>query len=413
MSATYKGENSTTSLVVEDNGWGKAPSVYTGGQLLQSNDGSFEASRNSLESEARTPNSELAGSRLGNVNVVGTFNVEIDPQNYNSLFESLFYAKLPAAGAVKAFVSKSLKGAKMYQVLLGIPVVDQLTMGLKIGDPVMLSAIGDPVKSYLEGMAVVVGVTATEVELYHPSQDKHTMVDVTVNFSLQVLPSLRPAKVRKSFNVEETLTAEDGKTKSRFMTVGAVTTGLSLDFPQEGNIKGAFSMIGSGKRASLKYENFDPKLVNSAAAHTGLVQHKKYTPMVLQDGAILSGIDDTRCIWLSGSLSLENGTEPYFVGCSYDAAGATSGKFRVKVEYEALFRGEQDFVSFNEENSSRMLLRLKDRTTNRGIIIYLPAFKTTAYGMKNSTGLVTATVSGVAEIDVNAVNSIIVGFSHD
>lgn len=410
--ATFKGDNSTTSLVEENNGWGKAPSSYAGGKLLQSNDGSFTASRNSLESEARTPNAELAGVRLGNSNVAGTFNVEIDPENYNSLFESLFYAAMDKSGAAVSATAKALEGKKIFELEVALTSAEQVTLGANIGDPVRLSGIASAAAKHLEGMAVLIAKTATKVTLYHPSQDKATFTSVSTNFTINPVDTLRPAKTRKSFNVEETLTAEDGSTKARFMTVGAVASGVAFDMPQEGNIKGAFSMIGSGKRASQEYKEFDTNLTNSAAAHTGLVAHEKYTPMVLQDGAILSGAEDTRCIWLSGSVTLENGTEPYFVGCSYDAAGATSGKFRVSVSYEALFRSEDDFVNFNKENSSRMLLRLKDRTTDRGILIYLPAFKATAYDMKNATGLVTATVGGVAEIDTASVNSIVMGFYH-
>jgi hypothetical protein len=267
--------------------------------------------------------------------------------------------------------------------------------------------------SHLNGSVVLIEKSSTTITVMHPDQNEDTLASTSVDCDVTRIQSMRFAKKRLSFNAEETLSAEDGVTKARFMTVGAITTGVSFELPQEGNVKAAFSMIGSGKHPSKLYQNFDPSLVASEAAHTGVVEHVKYTPMVLQDGAILSGSQNTRCIWLSGSVGIENGTEPYYTGCSYDAQGANSGKFRVNVNYEALFQSEDDYITFTEENASRVMLRLKDRTSDKCIILYLPSFKATTYSMKNAVGLVTASISGSAEIDVAAINSCVIGLYVD
>ena len=56
--ATFKGDVSTISLKKEDNAtsaWGNKPVAWTGAKIFQNNDGSFNAERGSIESEARNP----------------------------------------------------------------------------------------------------------------------------------------------------------------------------------------------------------------------------------------------------------------------------------------------------------------------------------------------------------------------
>ena len=405
----FKGDNSTISLVVEDNGWGKAPSSYAGGKMLQNNDGTFNATRNALESEARTPNAELAGVRLGNKNVAGSFPVEVDPQNYSKLFESLFYGNFSTNGAEVVLTGVGVTSAAAYTLTIPVSAGEQSTLAAEIGSMYRLYDISENSLNKHEGVVVLVARTATNLTFMVPSQKLPTLLSTNTDVKIDKVPTLRPAKVSTSFNAEETLYSEDGSTTARFMTAGAVVSGASFDLPSEGTVKTTFSMIGADKLASKEYSSFDAALVDSQAAHTSVVKHTKYDPLVLQDGAIISNNADIRCRWLSGTVGIENGTEAFFVGCSYEAAGAISGKLRVTLNYEALFQSEDDYISFQQENDSKIMLKLKDRATEKCIVLYLPSFKATGYTINNATGLVTASVTGSAIVDPDSVNSIILG----
>lgn len=405
-SVVFKGDNSTISLLEEDNGWGKPPSAYSGGKYFQNNDGTFNATRNALESEARTPNAQLAGVRLGNNNVAGSFPVEVDPENYIKLFESMMYSEFTTTGAAQALTGVSITGT-LYSVTIPMTSGEQTALGAKIGNIYRLSAISAPAVQSLVGIVVLTSVTGTTATFMSPLQKLATLTGTSTDITVTPVSTCRPAKTLKSFNAEETLYAEDGTTVARFMTAGAVVTGASFDLPSEGTVKATLSMIGAGKRASAEYEDFDATLTNGAAAHVSPATHVKYDPFVLQDGAIISNTTNTRCIWVSGTLGIENGTSTFFTGCSYDAAGAISAKFRVTLNYEALFQSEQDYINFQNENSARVMLQLKDRATDKSLVMYLPAFKATGYTLNNSTGLVTASITGSAEVDVNSVDSFI------
>lgn len=403
-SVVFKGDNSTISLLQEDNGWGKPPSAYTGAKYFQNNDGTFNATRNALESEARTPNAQLAGVRLGNNNVAGSFPVEVDPENYNALFESMLYGSFTTSGAAQALTGVSITGT-LYSVTIPMTAGEQTALDAKIGNVYRLSAISEAAVQSLAGVVVLTGVTGTTATFMSPLQKLATLSATPTDITVSPVSTLRPAKVLKSFNAEETLFAEDGTTVARFMTAGAVVSGASFDLPSEGTVKTTFSMIGAGKRASAEYQEFDPTLTNGVAAHITPATHIKYDPIVLQDGAIISNTTDTRCIWVSGTVGIENGTSTFFTGCSYDAAGAISNKLRVTLNYEALFQSEQDYINFQNENSARIMLQLKDRATDKSLVLYLPAFKATGYTLNNSTGLVTASITGSAVVDSEAVDS--------
>ena len=189
------------------------------------------------------------------------------------------------------------------------------------------------------------------------------------------------------------------------MTKGAVCSGLELDLPTEGKVLSTFSFVGSGKKASTEYASLGFGLSNLTAdsangAHSNPVAHTASQPLVLQDGVIISTTSDVRCAWLSGSVTIENGTEPSFVGCSFDAKVMSSGKFVVNVSYEALFESEAAYVAFNNEVESELLLQLKT-PSGQTLGLYLPRFKASSYSMNNSTGLVTASISGSAIIDTD------------
>lgn len=405
--STFKGENSTISLLTEAE-WGGVPSDYSTGKVFQNNDGTFNAERSALESEARTPNAELAGQRLGNTNVSGSFPVEVDPENYKHLFESVFYGLFVKTGTTDVTLTASAFSAtSKYTITVAIDAGDQTTVGLTVGSAYKLSSISATSLQHLEGVVICRSKTSSTATFIVPTQSEDTLSGENSDVTIERVDTLRPAKLRKSFNAEETLNAEDGVTKARFMTSGVVASSVELDLPSDGNIRGTFSFVGSGRIASAEYEDFDSNLTNSANAHTNPTPHTKYDPMVLQDGALISGEDNTRCAWLSGSVTIENGTETYYTGCSYDAQGANSGSFRVNVSYEALFEGEQDYLDYKKENSTDIFLKLKDRSTDKCLVLYLPAFKATTYTLNNSTGLVTASISGSAEISVDAGNSAI------
>jgi hypothetical protein len=402
----FKGDNSTISLLEEDNGWGKPPSTYAGAKYFQNNDGTFNATRNALESEARTPNSQLAGVRLGNSNVAGSFPVEVDPENYNKLFESLLYSEFTTAGAAQTLTAVSVTGT-LYSVTIPLTSVEQTALGAKVGNIYRLSGISAAAIQGLVGVVVLTGVTGTTATFMSPLQKLATLAATPTDVTINPVSTLRPAKTLKSFNAEETLFAEDGTTVARFMTAGAVVSGASFDLPSEGTVKTTFSLLGAGKRASAEYEDFDPTLVNSTAAHASPTAHVKYDPLVLQDGAIISNSTDTRCIWVSGSLGIENGTSTFFTGCSYEAAGAISAKLRINLDYEALFQSEQDYINFQNENSAKIMLQLKDKATDKSLVLYLPSFKATGYTLNNATGLVTASITGSAIVDTASVDSFI------
>jgi hypothetical protein len=402
----YKGDNSTISLLAEDNGWGKPPSTYSGAKYFQNNDGTFNATRNALESEARTPNAQLAGVRLGNSNVAGSFPVEVDPENYNKLFESLLYSEFTLTGTAQTLTAVSVTGT-LYSVTIPMTTGEQTALGAKVGNIYRLSGISAPAIQSLSGVVVLTGVTGTTATFMSPLQKLATLAATSTDITVNPVSTLRPAKTLKSFNAEETLFAEDGTTVARFMTAGAVVSGASFDLPSEGTVKTTFSMLGAGKRASAEYSKFDPTLTDSVAAHPAPAAHIKYDPMVLQDGAIISNSTDTRCIWVSGSLGIENGTSTFFTGCSYEAAGAISAKLRITLDYEALFQSEQDYINFQQENSAKIMLQLKDRATDKSLVLYLPAFKATGYTLNNATGLVTASITGSAVVDATSIDSFI------
>jgi hypothetical protein len=403
---TFKGENSSISLI-EETTWGVKLASYSGAKIFQNNDGTFNAERSALESEARTPNSELSGQRLGNTNVSGSFPVELDPTNYNHIFESVFYGRFTKSGSPVVLVDVLVSGPSLYNLEVETTSSEQTSLGAKIGDAYILSGIDTAGLQKFAEVMVLTGIGATSLTFFTPVQTEATLSAVLTDVTISPVDTLRPSKQRKSFNAEETLSGEDGTSTARFMTVGVISSGCELDLPSDNNIKATFSFIGSGKEASSDYNDFDSNLVNGEAAHTGVVDHIKNDPMVLQDGAIISEDSDIRCQWLSGSVTIENGTEAYFVGCSYDAAGANSGSFRVNLSYEALFESEEAYREFKKENSSKVLLKLNVRGTKNCLMLYLPAFKATSYVINNAKGLVTASITGSAEIDVDAVNSAI------
>ncbi len=408
----YKADNSTVSLLPEAT-WGVAPVDYSLGRILQNNEGSFGLARNALESEARTANAELGGVRLGNTNVSGNFMVEFDPCNYEHLVESLFYSTFSVATGtitLDGVDQVSVSSASNYTLDIPFTPANMTTLGdLAIGDPVRLSGISDAGLVGLEGICTIVAVSPTILTILVPTQHDASVPSTATDLTLSEVQMMRPAKTRSSFNAEETLFHENGTDIARFMTVGAVVSSADFELPSEGNIKSTFSFIGSGKKPSAEYTDYDSNLTNGQAAHTNPTPHDVRSPLVLQDGAIISATSDIRCVWMSGNITVENGTEPFYTGCSFDAQGVNSGKFRVNVSYEALFGSEQDFIDFQNETSHQIMVRLKDRLTEESFTIFLPSFKMTGYEINNSTGLVTASVTGVAEVDETTVNSIVVG----
>lgn len=404
--ADYKGENLQISLV-EETTWGKPVASYANARVFQTNDGSFNAERSSQESEARTPNAELGGARLGQTNVAGSFPVEIDPYNYKSLFESAFYGEFTKTGSPASLTGAAFSSSKVHQITIEVSPSDQTALGVTVGSAYRLHTITDSTLVQLSACVVLIGITSTTLTFFCPEQTLASVPSTTSDVVIDTVDTLRPSTTRKSFNAESILVAEDGVSRSRFMTSGAIVTGVEFDIPSEGNLKSTFSLIGSGFTESSDYKSFDPLLTNSSNAHSSLVPHTKHDPMVLQDGAIISDETDTRCMWLSGTVTIENGTQTYFVGCSYDAGGAFSGKFRVNVQYEALFRSEADYTAFKAEATSKLLLKFKVRNKEDMLMLYLPAFKATSYSINVSTGLVTATISGSAEVDPDSINSAI------
>lgn len=409
MSTVFKGDNSTISLIVEDNGWGKPPSSYAGGRMFQNNDGTFNATRNSLQSEARTPNAELGGIRLGNRNVAGSFPVEVDPENYNRLFESVLYGRFQNNNGSVSLTGEALASATKYQLDIPLSDANLTTLDVKVGDMVLLSGFSDAGAKHLEGTVVVLAKQTNGITVFSPEQTEDNFSVASTDMTVANIDVLRPAKQSQSFNAEETLYGEDGTSVARFMTAGAVVSSAAFDMPSDGTVKTTFSMLGSGKFAGSEYTKYDPDLTNNAPAHTSPVPHKKYSPLVLQDGKFISEQTNTMCQLASGSLSIENGTELHFVGCSYDAAAAVSGKLTVNLSFEAMFQSDEDYKSFDNEVSKRMMIRLKDRNTNRSLVIYLPSVTTTAYNINNSQGIVTASLTAVAVVDPDAINSIIIG----
>lgn len=408
--AVFKGDNSTISLVVEDQGWGKKPSTYTGGKFFQNNDGTFNATRGSLQSEARTPNAELAGVRLGNKNVAGSFPVEIDPENYNKLLESVFYGRFVKEGVAQVNASVNLTATKKYELTIPMTSQKQTALKVKVGNMYRLYGITESTLTHLNNAVVVLkSKTNAAITLYCAEQVLDTVNVTGTPISIEPVETLRPAKQSRSFNAEETLYGEDGQTTARFMTAGAVATSAAFDMPSDGTVKTTFSLIGSGKTASKEYQKFDPALTNGDAAHQSPAAHKKYDPMVLQDGKMISNETDTLCQLISGTITIENGTETHFVGCSYDAIAAVSGKLGVTLAYEALFQSEDDYIAFESEQAKSVMVKLKDRTTDKCLVIYMPSVRATAYNINNSTGLVTASITSSAVVDPEAVNSIIVG----
>ena len=409
MTSLFKGDSATITLVEEDNGWGKPPSTYAGAKEFRTNDGSFEETRGTIESEARTANSQLAGMRLGNKNVAGSFPVEIDPENYNKLFESSLYGRFKTEGAAQTLTAAAVFATKPYEVRVPMTSGEKTDLGAKVGNFYQLSGISEAGLQNLEGVSVLSSVTPTEVVFYCINQSAAEITATNTDIIITPASTLRPSKQLLSFNAEESLFSEDGATTARFITAGCISSGFSLDIQGEASVKATFSMLGAGKHPSKLYEKFDTNLTNGDAAHTSIVPHVSYDPLVIQDGAIISGEDNIRCEWISGTLNVENGTEPTFVGCSFDAIGSVSGQLRITVEYEALFQSEDDFIRFQTEDSAKLLLKLKDRATDKSLFVYLPNLKLSAYTPNVSTGLVTANISGSAIIDPDAIDSIIMG----
>lgn len=408
MTTLFKSDLSTISLVEEDNGWGQPPTSYAGGKQFQTNDGSFDETRGTIESEARTPNAQLDSVRLGNKDVAGSFPVELDPENYTALIESCLYGEAELSGADTPLTAVSVSGSKKFELVVPMATGDQTTAGVTVGTIFNL-VIGSPLAD-VSDIAVVTAVTSTDVTFYCPSQKSATLASTDVDITIESIENIRPDRQLKSFNAEETLYSEDGSAIARFMTAGATVSGISFDLPSDASCKATFSMLASGKFASQEYTTFDESLTDGAEAHTGVVPHIKYDPMVLQDGELISDSTNTRCIWMSGSVGIENGTETHFVGCDFDAIGTVSGKLRITLDYEALFQSEDDYVNFKNEMYNKVLLKLKDRASDKSLILYLPAFKATAYTLNNPTsGLVTASISGMATVDQEAGDSIIIG----
>lgn len=404
---TFKGDTATTSYIEEDNGWGQPPSAYTGGKFLQSNDGTLNASRAALESEARTPNAQLAGSRLGNKNVAGSYPVEIDPENYNPLLESLFYGEFKTSGASVTVSSASLTGS-LRRLVVPVDDSDETTLVPVVGNSYRLSGIvGTAEQQKMNGVHVLQSFDAGgDAATFIVPDQLEASLSLTSDITITPVQTVRPEKVRKSFNFEEILHAEDGTSKARFMSKGVIVSGASFDIPSDGTLKTTFSMLGSGMIPSAQYSGFDATLTDSQDAHSSPASHVKYQPLVVQDGQIVIGTADTRCAWLSGSIGIENNTEMFFVGCSYDAGGATSGNFRITLSAEVLFESEQDYINFDNEVVSDVVLRLNVRDSEKCLLIYLPAMKFSTYDKQVSTGLVSASVTGLAEVDAETVDSI-------
>lgn len=408
MTTLFKGDNSTITLVEEDQGWAKPPSSYAGGKFFQNNDGSFDETRGTIESEARTPNAQLDSVRLGNKNVAGSFPVEIDPENYTALLESALYGEATISGVEVPLTGVLISGTKKFELIVPLTTAQQTTLGMKAGDIFKLT-VPAPLAT-LSDVAVVVSATATDVTFYSPAQKELTLSSTSSDVTITPIENIRPDRNIKSFNAEEILYSEDGNTIARFMTAGAVVSGVSFDIPSDSSAKATFSMLASGKYASQEYTKFDNTLTDSADAHTAVLPHVKYDPLVLQDGELISNSTNTRCIWMSGSVGIENGTEAHFVGCDFDAIGTVSGKLRITLDYEALFQSEDDFVNFRNEEYNKVLLKLKDRASDKSLIIYLPAFKATSYTLNNpSSGLVTASMSGMATVEGTVGDSIVIG----
>lgn len=406
--AVYKNENTTVSLLPEDNGYALAPSTYAGAKAFQVNSGTFNASRNALESQARTPNAELAGVRLGNKQVAGSFPVEIDPKNYQHLLESLFYGRFTAAGTEVALTAVDLSATKAYELVIPMTSGEQTTLGASIGDPVRIHSADTDIAE-LEGGAVLVSATGTDITLMVPDQNDPAFSKLGANLTVAPMQVLRPAKQELSFNAEESLFAEDGVEESRFMTTGAIVSGGSFEMPSEGLITTTFSFIGSAQLVSAQYSVFDPALTDSTAAHTAVVPHTKYDPMVLQDGAIVDDKGEVLCQLLSATLNIENGAQTFYTGCSYEARGAFSGDFAVTLDTEVLFQSEQDYIDFESEESRNLLIRLNVRDSDECIVINIPSLRKVDYQRNDGDGLVTANVTARAVVSDTATNSLILG----
>tara|TARA_Y100000310_G_C20671823_1_gene810715 strand:- start:465 stop:1700 length:1236 start_codon:yes stop_codon:yes gene_type:complete len=404
--ATFKGENSTISLKAETE-FAKPLADYSGAKVFQNNSGSFQSSRNSLESEARTPNAQLSGQRLGNRSVTASFPLEVDAVNYGQIFESCLYSDLVTEGAAVDVTSQPLTALAKHSYTVVLTAGEQTTLALREGMMFLVSAVSTSVADSTNGYVVVTNVVGTTVTFFAPQQTQDNFAAISSDLTITPVAQMRPAKTRTSFNAEETLTAEDGTTTARFMTTGAVVSGVALELPSEGLITATPSFVASNYIASSDYEDFDTNLTNSAAAHTSVTAHSTQEPMVLQDGVIISDTDDIRCQWVSGNITIENGTETFYTGCKYEANGAISGELRVSLSYEALFQSEEDFRSFESETTSKVLLQMKDRSSGKSILMYLPKMKRTEYTLTNDKGLVTASVTGTALIDDGVGDSLV------
>lgn len=407
--AIYKGDNSTITLIPETT-YAKPISSYTGAKVLQNNDGTFNATRNALESEARTPNAELAGVRLGNKQVAGTFPVELDPENYSALFESVFYGRFANAGTEQAITNAAMTVTKKYELTLAMTSTQQDNLQLTVGNLYRLHSIKESSSQRLHGVMVCLSRAATTATFMHVDQ-KETTWSQTTDFTVAPVNNLRPAKQLKSFNAEETIFSEDGNSDNtaRFMSTGCIASGVSIDLPSEGIVTGSFSFIGSNHITNEQYKDFDSNLKTDRAAHTSTVAHTRYDPLVLQDGAMISNNSDTLCQIMSGSISIENGAQTFFTGCSYEARGSFSGSFRVNVDMEVLFEGEDAYRSFENEESTRMQLKLKDRNSDSCLVLYIPSLRKTGYTKNNGKGLVSASITASAVVDPASVNSMILG----
>lgn len=407
--AVFKGDNSTVTLVKEDNGYAKPPTTYAGGKLLQNNDGTFNPTRNALESEARTPASELAGVRLGNKQVAATYPVELDPFNYNHLLESVFYNDFLTTGVEQVLTGVNISATNSYNFKVVVSSAEQSALVATIGNAYRISGISNGSYTQLEGVVILIAKTGASLTFMNPDQKLGTIAAVATDITITPVANLRSGKSLKSFNAEELIFSEDGLETARFMTAGAICSGVSIDLPSEGLITGSFSFLGSNYLSGKNYSKYDATLVDDTTAHTAPEDHVKYDPMVLQDGAIISGNSETLCQWLSGSINIENGTQTFFTGCSFEAAGSFSGAFRVNVTMEVLFESEDDFIAFENEESLNMMLRLKDRTTDQCLVLYIPSLARTAYTKANGKGLVTASITATAVVSPDAVNSMIIG----
>lgn len=408
--ATFKGDNSLTSLAPEDNGFAKPLTSYDGvAKLMQNNDGTFNSTRNALESEARTSNAELAGVRLGNKQIAATFPIELDPLNQNKLWESVLYGRFDNTGTPQSLTGVNVSAAKPYNMKVPLTLGEQSALGLKIGNMYHLGGISVGDLTHLEGVVVAIESNTSSVTFMNPNQTEASITATASDITVTPVNTLRPDKQVQSFNAEETIFAEDGSETARFMTTGVVASGVSVELPSEGLITGSFSFIGSNHIASKKYEDFDNTLTNEVAAHTNVIDHTRFDPLVLQDGAIISDNSNTLAQWLSGSISIENGVQTYFTGASYEARGSFSGSLRLTATYEVLFESEDDYLAFEAETSSKMMLKLKERNSENCLVIYVPNLKRTAYTKNNGKGLVSASVTATAVIDTTAANSFVIG----